>query len=89
LRRPARALAGLGLASFAAYATWTFGPFAWARLNVPVTFAEVDLNHDGDVTLAEADYFASSGSRPVTRDGQSCTEYFAYKDGLTLKVTCP
>jgi len=37
------------------------------------------------VSLTEASYIASSGTRSVG----NCTEYFAYKDGLRLKRVCP
>ena len=66
-----------------------FGPFLWARSQVPMTFDEADLDKDGTVSLTEAGYIASSGTREVVRDGRRCTEFFAYKDGLPLKVVCP
>jgi hypothetical protein len=56
---------------------------------VPMSFAEVDLNHNGRVSFDEADYVCSCGSRQVTLEGKQCTEYFAYKDGLPLKTVCP
>ena len=65
------------------------GPFLWARSQVPMTFDEADFNKDGTVSLGEAEYIASSGTREVIQDGRTCTEFFAYKDGLTLKIVCP
>lgn len=54
----------------------------------PMSFKELDLNHDGQVSFGEADYAASFGEREIQVNGQQCTEYFAYKDGLPLKVVC-
>ena len=55
----------------------------------PMSFDETDLDHNGRVSWSEADYVCNFGRRQVTSNGQQCTEYFAYKDGLTLKVVCP
>lgn len=41
------------------------------------------------MSLTEADYIANSATRAVIRDGRRCTEFFAYKDGLPIKVVCP
>jgi hypothetical protein len=48
----------------------------------------MDWNQDGTTSLDE--FFAASdiGKRAVTNDGKECVEYFAYKDGLTVKLTC-
>jgi hypothetical protein len=54
-----------------------------------MTYDEADLNKDGAVSFSEAEYIASSGTREVMQDGRPCTEYFAYKDGLPLKIICP
>ncbi len=56
--------------------------------SAPLTYAEIDLNHDGTVSFAEADYASSYGERVVLKDGRKCIEYFAYKDGLPLKFKC-
>lgn len=55
----------------------------------PMTFSDVDLNHDNRVGFTEADYVCNCGVRTVVQDGKECTEYFAYKDGLPLKTVCP
>ena len=62
---------------------------AWLVFSGPLAYAELDLNHDGNVSFSEADYAASYGKRTIAVGNQQCTEYFAYKDGLTLKVVCP
>lgn len=54
----------------------------------PLTYAEMDLNHDGTVSFSEADYASSYGERVVLNEGRKCIEYFAYKDGVPLKLKC-
>ncbi|WP_220737534.1 hypothetical protein [Shewanella sp. c952] len=51
-------------------------------------FTEMDLDKSGFISFSEADYVSSSGERIVKINGKSCTEYFAYKDGLTIKTKC-
>jgi hypothetical protein len=80
-----KAVAVVPAAVFAAY--WIL--FGWFVHISPLTYAELDLNGDGRVSFSEADYAASFGERVVEVKEQKCTEYFAYKDGLALKVVCP
>jgi len=54
-----------------------------------MSFEEIDLDHNGRVSEAEAEYVCNCGQRQVISNGKQCTEYFAYKDGLPLKVVCP
>lgn len=62
--------------------------FGWVVYTSPLTYAEMDLNHDGKVEYMEMDYAASYGEKKIEMDGLQCIEYFAYKDGLPLKVVC-
>ena len=55
----------------------------------PMSFDETDLDHNGRVSWSEAGYVCDFGRRPIVSNGKQCTEYFAYKDGLPLKVVCP
>jgi len=55
----------------------------------PITVADADFDKDGHVSFLEADYACEGGVRAVVQEGRQCTEYFAYKDGLPVKVTCP
>ncbi len=81
-RKRVLAAAVLGTAAY-----WlAFGCFVYLA---PLTWAELDLNKDGEVSFGEANYAASFGKRTTQVDGRQCTEYFAYKDGLPLKVVCP
>lgn len=62
--------------------------FGWLAYMAPMSYRELDLNHDGQVSFGEVSYAASFGEREVQVDGRKCIEYFAYKDGLPLKVVC-
>ena len=48
----------------------------------------MDLDKNGFVSPSEADYISSSGQRVVIINGSACIEYFAYKDGLSVKIVC-
>lgn len=63
--------------------------FGLLVLSSPLPFAELDLNHDGEVSFVEVEYAASWGEHAITVADQQCTEYFALKDGRQLKVVCP
>ncbi len=62
--------------------------FGWMVHTSPLTYLEMDINHDGKVEFFEADYASSYGERVFEKDGLKCIEYFAFKDGLPLKVVC-
>ncbi|WP_417542447.1 hypothetical protein [Methylophaga thalassica] len=62
--------------------------YIWSLFNSPLSFKEMDLNEDGWVSFSEADYTGNYGIRKVGINGKTCTEYFAYKDGLSIKVVC-
>ncbi|UBR48315.1 hypothetical protein KF947_13165 [Halomonas sp. FeN2] len=75
---------GLGIVSVLLLVTVI--AFWFAR--VPFTYADMDLNQDGWLGISEAMYFFDHGTRKVTIEGEVCTEYYALKDGLPLKVVC-
>ena len=62
--------------------------YLWFIYSSPLNMSEMDLNNNGWVSFSEADYSASYGIREIQVNNESCIEYFAYKDGLPLKVTC-
>ena len=70
---------------------WNLGPiWFWLQCSgSPVSFVEADLNHDGNVTFTEAEYVCDYGVRTIDDGGKQCTEYFAYKDGIPVKIVCP
>lgn len=61
------------------YAMFAVSPFAWA---------EADLDKNGFISPSEADYFANYGKRIYNESGNECVEFYALKDGLTLKKQC-
>lgn len=84
IRKATKTLAVALGGSAAAY--WAY--FGWMVYISPLTYAEMDLNYDGKVEFFEADYPSSYGEREVLKNDRKCLEYFAYKDGLSLKVVC-
>lgn len=55
----------------------------------PLSFKEMDMDHDGEVSLSEIDYASSFGQKEVIADAKKCIQYFALKDGRSLKLVCP
>ncbi len=50
---------------------------------------DMDWNQDGRTSIGEIIESSDVGSRSKLVDGVECVEYFAYKDGLPIKVVCP
>ena len=52
------------------------------------TWGEMDWNQSGSTSIT--DFFAAAdiGKRETMVDGKKCFEYYAYKDGLKVKVNC-
>ncbi len=50
---------------------------------------DMDWNQDGRTSITEIIESSDVGSRTKIVDGGECVEYFAYKDGLPIKVVCP
>lgn len=73
------ALLVLAYLSFRGVASWQQG-YSWK---------EMDWQQRGSTSIA--DFLAASdiGKRDVMVDGKTCTEYYAYKDGLPVKMVCP
>jgi len=62
--------------------------YATHLLDDRFTLAEMDLNKDGFVSPGEADYVSESGKKERWIDGKLCTEYYAYKTGMPVKIEC-
>ncbi len=62
--------------------------YLWFLHASPLSFNEMDLNKNGWVSFSEADYTGNYGIKQIVVNGKTCTEYFAYKDGLPIKVMC-
>lgn len=52
------------------------------------SWSEMDWNSDGSTSIIE--FFESSdiGKRTVAEGGRTCVDYYAYKDGSTVKQKC-
>jgi hypothetical protein len=53
------------------------------------SWQEMDWRQRGSTSIA--DFFAASdvGKRDVVVNGKPCFEYYAYKDGIPIKMVCP
>ena len=54
----------------------------------PYTWRDMDWNRNGSTSIGEILDAADTGTRDVQWRSQSCSEIFAFKDGLTLKLKC-
>ena len=62
------------------------GVAAWKQ---GYSWEEMDWNQKGYTSIF--DFFSASdiGKRDFLVNGKFCVEYYAYKDGLPVKTTCP
>ena len=62
---------------------------AISSLNQGYSWQEMDWHQRGKTSLS--DFFSASdiGKREIIKDNKKCVEYYAYKDGLTIKIACP
>jgi hypothetical protein len=51
-------------------------------------WAEMDWDDKGHTSIADFLRAADVGKRPVEVNGQSCVEYFLYREGMTVKIVC-
>lgn len=58
-------------------------------LKSPLPFEVMDTNDDGLVLLSEAMDANDVGKRQMEIDGQTCAEWFWYKDGTEAWTECP
>jgi hypothetical protein len=49
----------------------------------------MDWDDKGHTSMTDFLRAADVGKRPVDVNGQSCVEYFIYRDGITVKIVCP
>jgi hypothetical protein len=64
------------------------GPVIWSAVTVGYPLRDRDWNTDGETTFAEFSAAVDVGARPLMRDHQRCTDYFSFKDGLTIRIVC-
>ena len=70
------------------FATY-FAVRIFAGYNSGYQYEVMDWNQDGRISITEIIESGDVGSRTKLVDGVECVEYFAYKDGLPIKVVCP
>jgi hypothetical protein len=46
-----------------------WGLFGWMVYSSPLSYVQVDINHDGKVEFSKADYASSVGERPIENAG--------------------
>ncbi|NWC00536.1 hypothetical protein HX882_32160 [Pseudomonas gingeri] len=53
------------------------------------TWKEMDWDQSGSTSVV--DFFVASdiGKREIVVNGKKCFEYYAFKDGMTVKIICP
>ncbi len=61
---------------------------SYASLSKGYPWEEMDWNNNGSTSPWEFLQASDIGMRQVKRNGSNCKEYYAYKDGLTLKQDC-
>lgn len=61
---------------------------AIAGLSHGYSWHDMDWDQNGTTSISELFMASDTGKREIIRDGRKCIEYFAYKDGLPMKVVC-
>ncbi len=59
-----------------------------ACLFTPFEYIDFDINKNGLIGVFELDYALSYSERTIETNGVKCKEYFALKDGLSIKLVC-
>ena len=62
---------------------------AFSSFSHGYSWQEMDWNQDGTTSITEALDGSDIGKREVIRYQKKCIEYYAYKDGLPVKMVCP
>lgn len=64
---------------FLSIASWHKG-YSWS---------EMDWNQKGYTSVVDFLVAGDIGKREIQVNGELCTEFYAYKDGLSVKTICP
>lgn len=62
--------------------------YAWIYVWHGYSWKEMDWNRDGRTDFGEIMSAIDIGKRNVNEYGVTCVDYYAYKDGLTVKMDC-
>lgn len=52
------------------------------------SWKDMDWNQDGKTTVSEFLEASEIGHRRVSQDGKECRDYYALKDGLSIRMDC-
>lgn len=64
------------------------GLWIWLDIFHGYSLKEMDWNQDGMTTPGEIWDSVDIGVRYVCKEGRACVDYFAYKDGQTVRMDC-
>lgn len=64
------------------------GMRAVASLRQGYSWSEMDWDQKGKTTFIDFLRASDIGKREIEQDGKKCIEYYAYKDGLPVKIVC-
>ena len=62
------------------------GVAAWKQ---GYSWGEMDWNQKGYTSIFDLFSASDIGKRDLLINGKVCVEYYAYKDGLPVKISCP
>lgn len=65
-----------------------FGLRAWSVWETGYSWKEMDWDGNGSTSILELFESSDIGRRQVTSNGVKCTEYYSFKDGLRIKLSC-
>ena len=54
----------------------------------PLSYSEIDLDHNGFIGFSEFSYGTEIGTRNLAISDRQCTEYYHLKDGLLAAIKC-
>jgi len=54
----------------------------------PLTYTEIDLDHNGFIDFSEFSYGTEIGKKNLAIDDMQCIEYYHLKDGLSAQIKC-
>jgi hypothetical protein len=78
----------IAIIAVASFLYW-LSPWAMGGLKSGFSWSEMDWDQNGSTSASELIDAIDIDTRVVEENGQQCLEYFALKDGMPVKVTCP
>ena len=88
-KKAVKILLSAGATAIALLAFAYFSLRATSALHQGYGWDEMDWNQDGTTTLEEFLASGGIGKHKLIQSGQPCAEYFAYKNGASVRSDCP